>query len=216
MAQPVRNSPEQTRGVAGTRGPQAKRAIQPKDPMSSAVPKTAGTTVEKLSDASTKYSRSLKSSRPRYRQFPVRQLMASKSHQTGTEITKSMAKSRGDRVSGELPVRRRTSASTTRMYPSHSGKNSTCVRGPVNNQFSNHATPSKRPPIAPCRALTLNAPHLPKSVSSLRAQHPAQGEARPTALDQPRRRGRDRWLVELVGVRTLWPCSHRRTTPVGR
>ncbi len=168
MAEPVSKNPQQVRGVAEMRGPRPNRSIQRDVPINSAVPKTAGMTVEKLTDASTKYSRSLNNSPPRYCQFAVRQLMISNTHQAGAEMTNNIAKSRGDRVSSELPVRRSTSASTTRVYPSHKGKNSTWVLNPGNNQLRGHETATRIQPIHPCHAIVFGTADLSFTVTGIR------------------------------------------------
>src|SRR5215468_1394101 len=105
------------------RGPEAKRCIQSKLRISSAVSNTAGITVEnEIVDSRSKRS-GVNNSRPRYSQFPVRRLISSNNHHTGAEITNSSPKSFRDRVQSDPPVRFQTKASTSKMYPSHSGKN---------------------------------------------------------------------------------------------
>src|ERR1044071_5638259 len=104
------------------RGPEAKRCIQPKLRISSVVLNTAGITVENEIVESRSNRSGPNNSRPRYSQFPVRRLISSNNHHTGAEITNSSTKSFRDRVQTELPVPLQTKASTTKMYPSHSGK----------------------------------------------------------------------------------------------
>src|SRR5262245_48743650 len=105
------------------RGPEAKRCIQSKLRISSAVWNTAGITVENEIVDSRSNRTGLNNSRPRYSQFPVRRLISSNNHHTGAEIANSSTKSFRDRVQSEMPVRHKTKASSTKMYPSHSGKN---------------------------------------------------------------------------------------------
>src|SRR5882724_2625970 len=123
MASPIRRRPTNIARVTGIRGPEAKRSIHPKLPISSAVSNTAGTTTENEIVQSRLNWRGLNSSRPRYSQFAVRRLISSNDHHTGAEIKKSSRKSFRERDQSELPARFQTSASTTKMYPSQSGKN---------------------------------------------------------------------------------------------
>src|SRR5438046_7869113 len=104
-------------------GAEANRRIQLKLCISSAVSNTAGITVENERVDSRLNSSGLNNSPPRYSQFAVRKLISSNSHHTGAEITNSTAKSLRERDQIESPARFSTRASTTRMYPSHSGKN---------------------------------------------------------------------------------------------
>src|SRR4029453_13624666 len=115
--------PTNTARVAGMSGPEAKRFIQPKLRISSAVSNTAGTTTENEIVQSRLNWSVLNRSRPRYSQFPVRRLISSNDHHTGAETTKSSTKFFRERDHSELPGRLQTKASTTKMYPSQSGKN---------------------------------------------------------------------------------------------
>src|SRR5262245_33063212 len=112
-----------TARLAGISGPDANRLIQQKLRISWAVSNTAGTTIENEIVESTLNCTALKRLRPKYSQFSVRKLISSNSHQTGTEMKKSSTKSLRDCLQIESPVRTCTNASTTKMYPSHSGKN---------------------------------------------------------------------------------------------
>src|ERR1043166_2088428 len=103
--------------VAGMRGLEAKRSIQPKLRISCAVSNTTGMTVENEIVESRLNWSVLNSSRPRYSQFPVRKLISSNSHHTGAETTKSSTKFFRERDQSELPRRLQTEASTTKIYP---------------------------------------------------------------------------------------------------
>src|SRR5689334_10033151 len=105
MAMPITNSMILTGVVFGTRARSAQRSIQRHVRTSSAVPKTAGMTVEKEMLERTKYSKSEKCSPPRYCQLPRRLFIHSKSHQAGAERKKSPMKFLRDRIQSELPVR---------------------------------------------------------------------------------------------------------------
>src|SRR5262249_53516328 len=130
MPRPTTNRTAKTRGVAGTRGPDLNFCVQRKLWISSAVSNTAGTTVENEIVQSRLNSTGLNSSRPRYCQLAVRRLISSNNHQTGAEKQKSSANFFRERDQRELPTRPETKASTTKIYPSQSGKNRTAVRTP--------------------------------------------------------------------------------------
>src|SRR6266576_825581 len=124
MPRPAINRATKTGGVAGTRGPALNRFIQWKVCINSAVSKTAGTTIENAIVQSKLYWSDVNKSRPRYSQLAVRRLNSSNNHHTGAEKQKSSTKSLRERDKIELPTRVRTMASTTKTYPSQSGKNS--------------------------------------------------------------------------------------------
>src|SRR5438477_9838541 len=136
MMRPVTNSTIKSRGVAATRGPELKNCVQRKVWISSAVSNTAGMTVENAMVQSRLNSRELNRSRPRYSQFAVRRLISSNNHQIGAEKQKSSTKPCRERDQSEVPARIETRASTTRIYPSQSGKNRQEVRTPGMNQLS--------------------------------------------------------------------------------
>src|SRR6266481_5212098 len=66
----------------------------------------------------------------------------------------STTKSLRERDQSELPVRRSTHASTTRIYPSQSGKNRYAVRIPGNVQFNGQQIASRPNPNQPCSGHT--------------------------------------------------------------
>src|SRR5215472_13046849 len=123
IASPMTKRARKTARVTGMHSHEAKHFMQGKLPISSAVSNTAGSTVENEIVESRLNCRGLNNSRPRYSQFVVRRLISSNSHHTGGEIKNSSTKFLRDRAQSEVPVRFQTNASTTRMYPSHSGKN---------------------------------------------------------------------------------------------
>src|SRR6266550_4323680 len=123
MPRPAMNRATKTGGVAGTRGPDLKDFVQAKVCINSAVSKTAGTTIENAIVQSKLYWSGVNRSRPRYSQLAVRKLNSSNNHHTGAEKQKSSTKSLRERDQIELPVRVQTKASTTKTYPSQSGKN---------------------------------------------------------------------------------------------
>src|SRR5690349_22269568 len=106
-------------------------------------------TVEKAMVESRLNSRGLNSSRPRYCQFAVRRLISSNNHQIGAEKQKSSTKLFRERDQSELPARTQTRASTTRIYPSQSGKNNHEVRTPGIVQLSGQQNATKRSPAQP-------------------------------------------------------------------
>src|SRR5205823_5752860 len=144
---PATNSTTNSRRVAATRGP--RKCIQRKVWISSAVSNTAGMTVENEIVQSRLNSRGLNSSRPRYCQFAVRRLISSNNHQLGAEKQKSSTKPFRERDQSELPARVETRASTTRIYPSHNGKNSQAVRTPGIIQLSGQQTTTSSRPTQP-------------------------------------------------------------------
>ena len=75
--------------------------------------------------------------------------MASNSHHSGTETTNSATKCAGERESSELPRRRSTSASMTRIAPSQSGKNSAWLRRPSSSQLKPPAVATSSRPSEP-------------------------------------------------------------------
>ncbi|PYI98968.1 MAG: hypothetical protein DME98_02280 [Verrucomicrobia bacterium] len=79
----------------------------------------------------------------------MRRLISSNSHHTGAESRKSRIKFLRDRVQSELPIRLCTRASTTKMYPSQSGKNRYAVRTPGIIQFSGQQTATRISPTQP-------------------------------------------------------------------
>src|SRR5437762_2029256 len=147
MMRPATNSTTNSRRVAATRGP--RKCIQRKVWISSAVSNTAGMTVENAIVESRLNSRGLNSSRPRYCQFAVRRLISSNNHQIGAEKQKSSTKLFRERDQSELPARVKTRASTTRIYPSQSGKNSQEVRAPGTIQLSGQQTATNSSPAQP-------------------------------------------------------------------
>src|SRR4030095_15838680 len=149
MTRPATNSTTNSRGVAATRGPEVKKCVQRKVWISSAVSNTAGMTVENAIVQSRLNSRGLNSSRPRYCQFAVRRLINSNNHQIGAEKQKSSTKLFRERDQSELPVRVETRASTTKIYPSQSGKNSQEVRTPGTIQLSGQQTATNNSPAQP-------------------------------------------------------------------
>ena len=149
MPRPTTNSTATTRGVAGTRGPDLNFCIQRKLWISSAVSNTAGTTVENEIVRSRLNATGLNSSRPTYCQLAVRRLISSNNHQTGAEKQKSSTNLFRDRDQRELPARFQTKASTTRIYPSHRGKNKTEVRTPGSTQLSGQQTVINSRPTQP-------------------------------------------------------------------
>ena len=149
MTRPATNSTTKSRGVAATRGPELKKCVQRKVWISSAVSNTAGMTVENAIVQSKLNSRGLNSSRPRYCQFAVRRLINSNNHQIGAEKQKSSTKFFRERDQSELPARVETRASTTRIYPSQSGKNSQDVRTPGTIQLRGQQTATKNSPAQP-------------------------------------------------------------------
>src|SRR5215831_4140985 len=149
MPRPMANRTTKTRGVAGTRGPDLNFCIQRKLWISSAVSNTAGTTVENEIVESRLNSTGLNSSRPRYSQLAVRVLISSNNHQTGAEKQKRSTNLFRERDQRELPVRVQTKASTTRIYPSQSGKNRTEVRTPGSIQLSGQQTAINSRPTQP-------------------------------------------------------------------
>src|SRR5829696_9688748 len=74
----------------------------------SALPNTAGITVEKLNVVQNANSSREKSSVPIYVQFWVRMLSNSKIHQTGAEIRNNPKYLRGLRLNNDVPVRQWT------------------------------------------------------------------------------------------------------------
>src|SRR5437899_1309723 len=62
----------------------------------------------------------------------------------------STTKSLRERDQSELPVRRSTHASTTRIYPSQRGKNRYAVRIPGSVQFNGQQIASRPNPNQPC------------------------------------------------------------------
>src|SRR5262245_9203688 len=149
MPRPTTNRMAKTRGVAGTRGPDPNFCVQRKLWISSAVSNTAGTTVENEIVQSRLNSTGLNSSRPRYCQLAVRRLISSNNHQTGAEKQKSSANFFRERDQRELPTRPQTKASTTKIYPSQSGKNRTEVRTPGSIQLSGQQTAINSKPTQP-------------------------------------------------------------------
>src|SRR5678816_294276 len=149
MTRPATNSTTKSRGVAATRGPELKKCVQRKVWISSAVSNTAGMTVENAIVQSKLNSSGLNSSRPRYCQFAVRRLINSNNHQIGAEKQKSSTKLFRERDQSELPARVETRASTTRIYPSQSGKNSQDVRTPGTIQLSGQQTAINSIPTQP-------------------------------------------------------------------
>ena len=149
MPRPARNKTTKTRGLAGTRGPERKWWTQRKVWISSAVSNTAGTTVENEIVQSRLNSTGLNSSRPRYCQLAVRRLISSNNHQTGAEKQKSSTNLFRERDQRELPARLQTKASTTKIYPSQSGKNRTEVRRPWSIQLSGQQTAINSSPTQP-------------------------------------------------------------------
>src|SRR6516165_6718404 len=149
MPRPTTNRTAKTRGVAGTRGPDLNFCIQRKLWISSAVSNTAGTTIENEIVRSRLNSTRLNSSRPRYCQLPVRRLINSNNHHTGAEKQKSSTNLFRERDQRELPARLQTKASTTKMYPSQSGKNRTEVRTPGSVQLSGQQTAINSRPTQP-------------------------------------------------------------------
>src|ERR1051326_4138882 len=123
ITRPATNKLTNVEGVGRMRSPEAKRRIQVKLRISSAVSNTAGITDANEMVESRLNWIEVNKSRPRYSQFPVRRLISSNSHHAGTEITNKSAKCLRDLIQSELPVCIQTKASITRMYPSHSGKN---------------------------------------------------------------------------------------------
>ena len=77
--------------------------IQLKEDANSAEPKTAGITVEKLSDASKAYSKFVKFSFPMYCQFLRWELNNSNNHQLGAETRNKPIYFLGERVRREVP-----------------------------------------------------------------------------------------------------------------
>src|SRR5207248_8359504 len=75
--------------------------------------------------------------------------MSSNNHQTGAEKQKSSTNFRGERDQSELPWRADTRASTRRMYPSQSGKNSHEVRALGSIQLNSQQTASRSSPTQP-------------------------------------------------------------------
>src|ERR1700747_347555 len=124
IASPMTKKATNTAVVAGIRGQEANHCTQGKLPISSAVSNTAGITVENEIVESRLNWSVLNNSRPRYSQLAVRRLMTSNSHHTGAETKNSSTKFLRDRAQSDVPVRFHTKASTIRIYPSHSGKNS--------------------------------------------------------------------------------------------
>src|SRR5436190_10746345 len=114
MPRPAITGATKTGGVAGTGGPDLKGFIQWKVCISSAVSKTAGTTIENAIVQSKLYWSGVNKSRPRYSQLAVRRLNSSNHHHTGAEKQKSSTKSLRERDQIELPVRDLTKASTTK------------------------------------------------------------------------------------------------------
>lgn len=82
---------------------------------SSAVPKTAGITVEKLSEDSRKKQIGPVCSSPRYIQLAVRQLINSKIHQAIAEMRYIPTYPPGFRDKSDDPLREKTTASTARQ-----------------------------------------------------------------------------------------------------
>src|SRR5579884_184459 len=105
IARPINSRNKKAARLAGRRGPEAKRSIHAKVPISSAVSKTAGMTVENEIVASESNSSGANSSRPRYSQLPVRRLISSKSHHTTAETANNDTKCFLERNHNELPVR---------------------------------------------------------------------------------------------------------------
>src|SRR5438045_5033750 len=106
-------------------------------------------TIENAIVQSRLNSRGLNSSRPIYCQFAVRKLISSKNHQTGAEKQKSSTNLFRERDQSELRARVQTRASTTRTYPSQSGKNRYEVRGPGSIQLRGQQTTSNNSPTQP-------------------------------------------------------------------
>src|SRR5215471_10029142 len=149
MPRPMANRTTKTRGVAGTRGQDLNFCIQRKLWISSAVSNTAGTTVVNAIVENRLNSTGLNSSRPRYCQLAVRRLISSNNHHTGAEKQKSSTNLFRERDHRELPARLQTKASTTKMYPSQSGKNRTEVRTPGSVQLSGQQTAINSRPTQP-------------------------------------------------------------------
>src|SRR5260221_11521527 len=112
MITPIIKRPVVNRRVGASRRPEANRSVQRNVRKSSAVSNTAGMTVEKETVDNRKCSRPLKASPPRYSQLPVLLLIHSKSHQAGAEVKNNQTKSPRDRSRMDVPLRKRTSAST--------------------------------------------------------------------------------------------------------
>src|SRR5438046_3097454 len=123
MPSPTMNRATKMGAVPCTCGPDLRWLVQRKVCINSAVSKTAGTTTEKESVQSRLNWSGLNRSRPRYSQLAVRRLISSNNHHTGADKQKSSTKSLRERDQNELPARIHTKASTTKMYPSQSGKN---------------------------------------------------------------------------------------------
>src|SRR4051812_49231930 len=149
MPSPTTNRTTKIPGVAGTRRRELNFCVQRKVWISSAVSKTAGMTVEKGTVEIRLNSSGLNSSRPRYCQFPVRQLISSNNHQTGADKQKSSANLFRERDQRDVPVRVQTSASTIRTYPSQSGKKRYEVRVPGSIQLSGQQTAINTSPSQP-------------------------------------------------------------------
>lgn len=143
------NRTTKTPGLARTRERELNFCVQRKVWISSAVSNTAGTTVENGTVEIRLNSRGVNSSRPRYCQFAVRQLISSNNHQTGAEKQKRRANLFRERDQRDVPARVQTSASTTRTYPSQSGKNRYEVRGPGSIQLSGQQTAINTSPTPP-------------------------------------------------------------------
>ena len=133
MTSPANSNPRPTRRVSGICTPAGSDLTQRNVHTSSAVSNTAGMTVENDSVQSAQYTSGMNEPAPRYSQLPVLPLMISNNHQAGTDRMKSRTNPVRKRAHSDVPARRQTTASTTRMQPSHSGKNSRLSR-PVKSE----------------------------------------------------------------------------------
>lgn len=149
MTRPAPNIRTNRRRVDGSRSPVLHTRVHEKVRISSAVSNTAGMTVENAIVQSTLNATGLNSSRPRYCQFAVRRLINSNNHQLGAEKQNRSTKFFRERDQSELPERVDTRASTTRMYPSQSGKNNQTVRTPGNVQLSGQQIATDSSPTQP-------------------------------------------------------------------
>lgn len=150
MSAPISHRTTFTSRVSGTRPPAGSAFTQRNARANSAVSKTAGITVEKHSVHSALYSSGVNPPAPRYSQFSVRLLMISNSHHAGADSANNSPNARRDRVHIDDPVRRYTSASTKRIYPSHSGKKRYTVRWPCKVQFRGQQIATSKKPRRPC------------------------------------------------------------------
>jgi hypothetical protein len=76
-------------------------------------------------------------------------LISSNNHQTGAEKQKSSTNLFRERDQREFPARLQTKASTTKIYPSQSGKNRTEVRTPGSIQLRGQQTAINSRPTQP-------------------------------------------------------------------